>query len=71
MTILDACVEVLKEEGKALTAEEIYERVVAKNLYGFGAKDPLAVLRQTIRKHLKRQSGLLIREDTPKHYRAV
>lgn len=71
MTILDSCVEVLKQEGTALTADEIYERIVGKNLYSFGAKDPLAILRGTIRKHLKRQHGHLIREVAPKRYEAV
>lgn len=71
MTILDACVDVLKAEGSPLGAEQIYERIVARNLYSFGAKDPLSILRGTIRKHLKSSGAHRIRESAPKKYEAA
>ena len=71
MTILDACVEVLKADGSALTAEDIYQRIVSRKLYSFAAKDPLSILRGTIRKHLKSSGAQRIRECGPKRYEAI
>lgn len=71
MTILDACVDVLKAEGSALSADEIYERIISRNLYSFGAKDPVAILRGTIRKHLKSPAAHRLRETSPKRYEAT
>ncbi len=50
MTILDASVEVLRASDKPLTSKEILQVVQDRNLYTFGAKDPLKVLSGTIRK---------------------
>lgn len=71
MTILDACVEILKEAGKPMTAEDIYKSITEKGLYTFGAKDPLAILRGTLRKHVRSNPPHRIAEDEPKRYRAV
>jgi len=53
MTILDACVAVLRESTEPLTVDDIYDRIVAQKLFAFGAKEPLGVVRATIRKHLR------------------
>jgi len=53
-TILDACVEVLKEAKEPLSAEEIHQRICERQLFEFKAKDPVAVVRATIRKHLRK-----------------
>ena len=42
---------VLKEYPKGLTANEIYNKIIEKNLYVFGAKNPRDVVRQEIRRH--------------------
>ncbi|HCL5281435.1 TPA: restriction endonuclease [Salmonella enterica] len=51
MTIIEAIVNVLKEHGKPLSHHDIYDRIIKKGYYSFGAKDPVAVVRGEIRKH--------------------
>ncbi|ELC9573182.1 TPA: restriction endonuclease [Vibrio vulnificus] len=51
MTITDAITKVLKESVDPLGHKEIFKRIVDKNYYSFGAKDPEAVVRSKIRKH--------------------
>lgn len=53
MTILDACVTVLNEANEPLTIDKIYDQIISKNLYKFGAKDPKNMVSSTLRKHLK------------------
>lgn len=50
MTIVNAIREVMKQENKALTGEEIYKLIAQKNLYNFPAKDPIHVITTTIRR---------------------
>lgn len=54
-TILDAVMEALKHRPniEGVSAKEILERIAAQRLYDFKAKDPLGVVRGTIRKHLR------------------
>lgn len=51
MTIIEAIRAVLEEEGKPLSHKAIYDRIVSKNYYSFGAKDPISVVRGKLRKH--------------------
>ncbi|MGF2253482.1 restriction endonuclease [Yersinia ruckeri] len=51
MTIIEAIVNVLKEYGGPLSPKDIYDFIINKKYYSFGAKDPLAVVRGEIRKH--------------------
>lgn len=51
MTIIEAIIRVLKECGAPLSPRDIYNIIVEKAYYSFGAKDPLAVVRGEIRKH--------------------
>ena len=44
-TIIEAATEALKRAGRALCAKEIYDAIIADDLYSFGAKDPISVLR--------------------------
>lgn len=44
MTINEAVSKVLAEYEDGLTAEEIYNKIVEKGLYKFGAQDPVAVV---------------------------
>lgn len=49
MTIAEAVKAVLKDSGNAMNVNEIYDQIIEKNLYTFGAKNPKGVLAQTIR----------------------
>ena len=49
MTIADAAQLVLKESGRAMTTSEIYDEIIKRGLYSFGAKNPKSVMSQAIR----------------------
>ena len=51
MTITDAITKVIKKEKKPLSHKVIYEKILDQNLYTFGAKDPVNVVRSKLRKH--------------------
>lgn len=61
-TILDAAVAVLSAEKEPLSVGEIFERIVARQLFIFDAKDPKGVLRSTLRKHVKNAAGARARQ---------
>lgn len=50
MRIIDAVVIVLRENG-SLTSKEVYEKIIEKGLYSFGAKNPIHVVNSKIRCH--------------------
>ncbi len=52
-TILEAIAEVLSTVDKPLTASEIYNNILAKGLYSFGAIDPLSVVKTTVSRACK------------------
>ena len=49
MTIAEAAQAVLRRSGRTMTTSEIYEEVIQRDLYKFGAKNPKSVLSQAIR----------------------
>ncbi|UYG05542.1 restriction endonuclease [Halomonas sp. LR3S48] len=51
MTIVEAIKKVMQDVGKPLTYKEIYQEIIYKNLYRFGAKDPEALVNSKLRKH--------------------
>lgn len=51
MTIIEAIISVLKECNNPLSPKDIYDYIIDRKYYSFGAKDPLAVVRGEIRKH--------------------
>lgn len=51
MTIIEAIKEVLKNEPEGLSSAEIYRRIIDRNLYQFGAKNPVGVVNGEIRRH--------------------
>lgn len=51
MSIVQAAAAVLRKEGRALTAGEIYERIKSGGLYPFKAKNPEQILSQQLRRH--------------------
>ena len=50
MRIADALIEVLKD-NESLTYKEVYKKIVERNLYQFGAKDPEAAVNAKLRCH--------------------
>lgn len=64
MRIIDAVVIVLKENG-SLTSKEVYEKIIEKGLYTFGAKNPLNVVNSKIRCHCE---GLNFPSASPVKY---
>ncbi|EGR0072692.1 TPA: restriction endonuclease [Vibrio vulnificus] len=51
MTIVEAIKEVLSTLKKPLTYKEIYDEIISRNLYEFGAKVPEAIVNSKLRKH--------------------
>lgn len=51
MTIIEAIKAVLISEPEGLTSVEIYQRIIDKKLYQFGAKNPVGVVNGEIRRH--------------------
>ncbi|KGM98312.1 restriction endonuclease [Clostridium novyi A str. 4552] len=69
MIIIEAIKEILSKEETGLTSREIYQKIVDKNLYSFGAKDPKAIVNGIIRKHCL---GIDFPTASPvKHFRVV
>ena len=50
MTIVECIKKVLAESSEAMTAKEIYEEIVRRDLYSFGAQDPVSVVNAQIRR---------------------
>jgi hypothetical protein len=57
VTILDAVVLVLSNDQVPRSAKEIRDRVVARSLFAFKARDDIGVVRAAIRKHLRTHGG--------------
>ncbi len=74
MTIIEAAVRVLKNAGRPLSAQEVYTEICKENLYSFGAKDPLSIVRSELRRHSVGFAGKTkapdpkVREDSQKGY---
>ena len=49
MTIAEAAQTVLRDAGKPMSTQEIYDKIIRQNLYSFGAKSPKGVMSQAIR----------------------
>ncbi|PSU99248.1 restriction endonuclease [Photobacterium kishitanii] len=56
MKIYEAAIAALNFIKKPATASEVYETIVDKKLYVFGAKKPVEVLRVTMDKHTKNKA---------------
>ena len=51
MTIKEATLKVLKKKQTPLSVKQIYDAILEEKLYEFGAKNPQAILKNTIRQH--------------------
>lgn len=50
-TIILAIKDVMESHGKPMTVQQVYEAIVARNLYSFKASQPAHVVRSQIRRH--------------------
>lgn len=50
-TIAACIIEVLKDNPSGMTVSEIYDEIIKRNLYAFGAKDPKSVVSRELRRH--------------------
>lgn len=80
MTITEAIIEVLKDRPDGCTAEEIYDRIIENNLYSFGAKSPISVIKIEIRRQClgidfptayNRKLFRLVKTENKKNYFAL
>lgn len=55
LTIIEAVVIVLRSESRTMTAKELHDNIVARDLFRFGARDPISMVRMTISRHLRRE----------------
>jgi hypothetical protein len=62
MTVLEACVEVLKTTNRPMKAREIHREIEERGLYTFRAKDPVKVIGSAIRNNLKTGRPPLVKE---------
>lgn len=53
MTILDCIKEILSENDQGLTAKEIYNQIIERNMYSFGAAHPVSVVNSYLRRRCK------------------
>lgn len=53
MTIVDAIRKVLESSTEGMTTQQIYDEIIAKELYPFGAKNPVHVVNVQIRRRCK------------------
>jgi restriction system protein len=51
MRIVDAITNILESHGKPMGHIQIHNEIKTRNLFSFGAKDPISVVRSQIRKH--------------------
>ena len=50
MTIVEAVIKVLIGSNRPMTSKEVYDEIIEQQLYVFGAKDPIHVVDQQIRR---------------------
>ncbi len=53
MTIVKAIKTVLENNTNGMTAAEIYNEIISRELYSFGAKSPVSVVNGQIRRRCK------------------
>ena len=50
MTIVEAIKKVLENKTQGLTSKQIYEEIIHRNLYSFGAENPVGVVNAQLRR---------------------
>ncbi len=56
-SIHEVAAEVLAKSKAPMTADEIFDAIVAQNLYAFKAQSPKSVLRSQLRRHSANVAG--------------
>ena len=62
----EAAQTVLRNAGRPMTANEIYDEIIKNQLFTFGAKDPVAVLKQTLRKKSQAENPIFTKVESNK-----
>ena len=60
MTVLDACIQVLRAAGKPLTVDEIHSEITKQGLYEFKAKDSRSIVRSALKRHVGKGANLRV-----------
>lgn len=71
MRMFEAAQQVLRDNGRPMHAREIHAEIVSRALFSFGAKDPVAVLGQTLREKsdVPQNKGIVVfRRTAPNTY---
>ena len=63
MTYLEAAIQVLKDSGRAMSAEEITETSIARGFITPGGKTPSTAMRARLYVHARTQNAPLIRRE--------
>lgn len=50
MRIYEAAQQVLRDAGRPMHVKDIHDEIVKRGLFNFGAKEPVAIVGQTLRK---------------------
>lgn len=58
--MVEAAKIVLSESDRPMNVREIYDIIIYKGLYAFGAKDPISVLSGALRKSARNSSDIRI-----------
>ena len=69
MTIYEAAIQVMRDAGKPLSLNEIHTLIMDRKLYDFKARNPLGVLRSTIRSRTENIHNPS--SNTVRHFRLV
>jgi hypothetical protein len=59
-TICSAAIESLNKASRPLSINELFESINSNNLYQFKAKNPISILKSTMRKHTE---GVVTKES--------
>jgi hypothetical protein len=68
-TVADVIAQVLKANSKPMSAREIYDSIVAGNLYEFKSKDPFGIVRNQLSRHCAENTK--IKSPTQKLFRTI
>ena len=66
MKMYEAAEKVLRDAGRPMAVNDIYEEIIKNQLFTFGAKDPVAVLKQTLRKKSVSENPIFVKVEQNK-----
>ena len=71
MTVLDAVLKELESANQPMTADEIFDAIVARGSYSFKAKDPRSIVRSAIRRHIRGTTTPRLSEIRKGHFALI